>query len=121
MASIRKRTWKTGDTVKTAWVVDYFDQHGKRHLKTFRQKKDADRWLVAARSEVQHGTHTAASNSITVEQAGEMWIAEAETDGLDRGTILQSSSISITTSCRSSDRQNSPTCRWPASKIFVAG
>ena len=33
MASVRKRTWTTGGKVKTAWVVDYFDQHGKRRLK----------------------------------------------------------------------------------------
>jgi integrase len=35
MASVRKRTWTTGGKVKTAWVVDYFDQHGRRRLKTF--------------------------------------------------------------------------------------
>jgi integrase len=41
--SIRKRTWKTtkGDA-KEAWVVDYVDQAGKRRLKTFSKKKDAD-------------------------------------------------------------------------------
>jgi integrase len=89
MASIRKRTWKAGDTIKTAWVADYFDQHGKRHLKTFRQKKEADAWPVAARREVQQGTHSPASSSITVAQAGETWIGEAEADGLERGTIRQ--------------------------------
>ena len=26
MASIRKRKWKSGDEVKTAWIADYFDQ-----------------------------------------------------------------------------------------------
>ena len=66
MASIRKRTWKSGDEVKTAWVADYSDQSGKRHLKTFERKKDADAFLVAARGEVQRGTHTADSGSITV-------------------------------------------------------
>lgn len=89
MASIRKRTWETGGETKTAWVADYFDQHSKRHLKTFRTKKEADAWLVAARREVQQGLHSPASSSISVEQAGEAWIAEAEADGLERGTILQ--------------------------------
>lgn len=89
MASIRKRTWQVGDAVKTAWVADYFDQHGKRHLKTFRQKKEADAWLIAARREVQQGTHSPASGSITVARAGETWITEAEADGLDRGTVRQ--------------------------------
>jgi hypothetical protein len=49
MASIRKRTWKSGDEVKTAWVADYSDQSGKRHLKTFVQRDDADAWLAAVR------------------------------------------------------------------------
>ena len=41
--SVRKRTWKSpnGET-KEAWVVDYVDQHGERHLKTFARKRDAD-------------------------------------------------------------------------------
>jgi integrase len=41
--SIRKRTWKTakGDA-REAWVVDYVDQTGKRRLKTFKKKKEAD-------------------------------------------------------------------------------
>lgn len=89
MASIRKRTWKTGDETKTAWVADYFDPHGKRHLKTFRTKKEADTWLLATRREVQQGGHSSACASITVEQAGEEWIVEAEAGGLERGTISQ--------------------------------
>jgi hypothetical protein len=28
MASVRKRSWKSGDEMKTAWVVDYLDQAG---------------------------------------------------------------------------------------------
>ena len=52
VASVRKRTWKTGGVVKTAWVADYFDQAGKRRLKTFDTRKAADAWLVNARHEV---------------------------------------------------------------------
>jgi len=89
MASIRKRTWTVGDTTKTAWVADYFDQHGKRHLKTLSTKKAADDWLVKARAEVQIGIHSPASTSITVAQAGEEWITEAENDELERGTVRQ--------------------------------
>jgi len=41
--SIRKRTWKNGKgESKTVWVVDYVDQGGKRRLKTFERKKEAD-------------------------------------------------------------------------------
>jgi hypothetical protein len=51
--------------------------------------KAADAWLVAARGEVQQGVHTPASASITVIRAGEDWIAQGETDGLERSTLRQ--------------------------------
>ena len=38
MATVRKRTWKSGGETKTAWIADYFDQNGKRHIKTFDTK-----------------------------------------------------------------------------------
>src|SRR5262249_15075377 len=63
MASIRKRVWKTNGVEKTAWVVDYTDQAGKRRLKTFSTKREADSWAVLARHEVAQGTHTPASIS----------------------------------------------------------
>lgn len=95
MASIRRRTWKSGEdddgnpVLKTAWVADYFDQAGKRRQKTFPTRRAADAWLVAARHEISQGVHTPASTSITVAEAGELWIAQGETDGLDRGTLRQ--------------------------------
>jgi integrase len=89
MASIRKRTWQAGNETKTAWIADYFDQAGKRHIKTFKTKKEADAWLVGTRSEVKQGIHTPVSASITVEKAGEDWIAQGETDGLERSTLRQ--------------------------------
>jgi integrase len=58
VASIRKRTWKSGGEEKTAWIADYFDQGGKRHIKTFSTKKAADAWLITTRGEVQRGVHT---------------------------------------------------------------
>jgi len=89
MASIRKRTWQTGKGEKTAWIADYFDQAGKRHIKTCKTKKEADAWLVNTRHEVQQGNHTPASASITVAEAGELWIAQGETDGLEASTLRQ--------------------------------
>ena len=67
MASIRKRTWTTKGEEQTAWVVDYKDQSGKRALKTFATKKDAEAWSVSALHEVSLGTHTRASASKTVD------------------------------------------------------
>jgi integrase len=89
MARIRKRTWTNSKGEQTAWIADYLDQKGKRHIKTFARKKDADDWLTTARHEVKQGIHTAAAGSITVAEAGERWIAQAEADGLERSTIRQ--------------------------------
>jgi integrase len=86
MASIRKR--KFGQD-KECWLVDYRDQHGKRHVKTFATKKEAERWKVDALHEVSQGTHTAASVSKTVEEAWRLWLAECEANGLEYSTIQQ--------------------------------
>lgn len=89
MASVRKRIWKSNGQVKTAWVADYFDQEGKRHLKTFPTRKAVDSFLVGARHEVQEGTHTAHSTSITVGEAADMWLATADLNKLERSTRKQ--------------------------------
>jgi integrase len=86
--SVRKRTWKNAKgEPQEAWVVDYVDQHSKRHLKTFVRKKEADAWHATANVEVRQGVHTADADSITVAQAGDYWIATAEGNNLERTTI----------------------------------
>jgi integrase len=94
--SVRKRKWKgpadkkTGQpTEKEAWVVDYVDQVGKRRLKTFARKKEAEEWAVTAQFEVRQGVHTPARASATVTEATELWIADCEANGLEYGTIKQ--------------------------------
>ena len=89
MASIRKRTWTTKGEEQTAWVVDYKDQSGKRALKTFATKKDAEAWSVSALHEVSQGTHTRASASKTVEETWKLWLEQCEADKLEFGTIKQ--------------------------------
>ncbi len=89
MASIRKRTWKSGGDTKTAWIADYFDQAGKRHIKTCKTKKEADAWLVNARGELQRGVHTPENSSITVAEAAELWIGKGELENLERSTLRQ--------------------------------
>lgn len=74
MASIRKRFWRTGGETKTAWVCDYLDGAGKRRLKTFQRKKNADTFLVEARHQVSRGTHVPESATKTVARAAEMWL-----------------------------------------------
>ncbi|SDP45912.1 Site-specific recombinase XerD [Phyllobacterium sp. YR620] len=88
--STRKRTWTNGKgEEKTAWVVDYVDTKGKRRLKTFKLKKQADAFAATASVEVREGTHVADSDSATVKEAGDLWIKRSEQNGLERGTIVQ--------------------------------
>jgi hypothetical protein len=42
--------WKTGDMLRKAWVVDYRDRNGQRHLKTFKTKHRAIAWDSMARA-----------------------------------------------------------------------
>ncbi|MBB4003239.1 tyrosine-type recombinase/integrase [Aurantimonas endophytica] len=85
--SVRKRTWSTKGAERSAWVVDYVDSAGKRRLKSFKLKKDADRFSATASVEVREGTHVADSASVTVAVAGDLWIATAEANGLERTTV----------------------------------
>jgi integrase len=89
MASIRKRTWTSRGVEQSAWVVDYFDQTNKRHVRTFGTKKEAEAWRVGAMHEVQQGTHTPASTSITLGEAFLLWIEHCECEGLERSTVRQ--------------------------------
>jgi len=86
--SIRKRTWKSNGTEQTAWVVDYVDQHGKRRLKTFTLKKDAEAWATNARHEVSQGLH-APNAKVTIEETIVLWIKHCVDEGLERSTIEQ--------------------------------
>lgn len=91
--SVRKREWTTPKgEAKSAWVVDYFDTNGKRRLKTFRLKKEADQFAATATVEVREGTHVADSASVTVEKAGKLWIISGQNAGLERSTINQRTS-----------------------------
>jgi len=89
MASVRKRAWVTSKGVeKTAWVVDY-THRGKQHIKTFPTKREATAWRADMQHEVKQGTHTPASKSITVAEAGALWLSQAENDGLEASTVMQ--------------------------------
>ena len=90
MAQVTKRSWTTAaGAEKTAWVVRYADQQKKWHLKTFAKKKDADAYRDMVQGEVRQGIHTPATASITVAEAGDAWILQGETDGLERSTLTQ--------------------------------
>ena len=82
--SIRKRRWTNSRGIpKERWVVDYVDQHGKRRLKTFDTKKEADAWNVTAAHEVRQGIHSGDSDSLTVAEAWEAWIEDCKANMLE--------------------------------------
>jgi integrase len=89
MLSVRKRKWTTrSGEVKEVWIVDY-TADGKRHIKTFKKKRDADAYAQQAGVDIRAGTHTPVSESITVAQAAKNWIKSVELDGREASTLAQ--------------------------------
>jgi len=86
--SVRKREWTTrGGEKREAWIVDYTDQQGDRHIETFERKKDADAYQDKVRTDVRAGVHTAQNKSITVLEAAENWLKHVEREGRERSTL----------------------------------
>ena len=86
--AVRKRLWTNArGEEKTAWLVDYRDQSGKRRAKQFARKKDAESWNVSAAYQVSQGTHTHDRDSITIAKAGELWLAACRAENLEPTTI----------------------------------
>jgi integrase len=86
--SVRRRTWKSPDgEIREAWIVDYVDQAGDRHIKTFAKKRDADAHHAVVGVAVRSGTHTADSKSVTVAKAAELWLESCEAAGLERTSM----------------------------------
>ena len=88
--AVRKRVWvtKSGER-KEAWIVDYVDQAGDRHIETFSRKKEADAFRDFVGVNVRAGTHTPVSKSITVAEAAEDWITAVELEGREASTLAQ--------------------------------
>ena len=101
--SVRKRNGpRLGGEQREAWIADYVDAQGERHIETFTKKKDADARHAEVTVNVRKGIHIASSKSITVAEAAKRWADEAEAGGLERRRCGPTGSTSICTSCRSS-------------------
>jgi len=93
MASIRKRTWVPASEqtaakregrepiAREAWVADYYDQNGKRHIKTFKTKAAARAWLPKTEVAVQDGTHVPDCATVAVSEAVDTWTEVCEKIG----------------------------------------
>jgi integrase len=84
--SVRKRTLPSG---RISWQVDYKDQGGKRRSKQFPTKTAAINHETTVRGQIAAGTHVADSQSITVSQAGDLWLRRAEVEKLEASTQRQ--------------------------------
>src|SRR6516165_10701282 len=85
---VRRRSWINRDgSPGEAWVVNYTDQRGRRHLKTFDRRKDADAYHATVTVDVRQGTHLPDGESITVAHAGKLWLESSDGAGLERTTI----------------------------------
>lgn len=84
--SIRKRTWVTRGQQKTAWVLVYSNGNGKRKQETFATKREAERRWSEISAELHRGSHVSLADSLTVAQAGDLWIERAISEGLERST-----------------------------------
>jgi integrase len=86
MAKVWERRW--GEENRT-WIADYFDSNRKRHIRTFKRKKDAEEYLLTVAGEVRDGTHIAPSKAETVEKAAQRWLSRVEAEGRERTTVQQ--------------------------------
>ena len=86
---IRQRKWTWDGKEKAAWVVDYFDLKGKRRLKTFRTKREAQDFAATTRIDIKRGMHVADSDSVAVAEAGRLWLETGEENGLVRSSLTQ--------------------------------
>jgi integrase len=87
--SVRERTWTYKGKQRSAWLVDYTDADGKRRNKQFDTKREALDWSAQTRIEIKQGVHVADGDSITIAEAGKLWIATCRSNELERSTLGQ--------------------------------
>jgi integrase len=93
--SIRTRKWTTRKGEKReAYVVDYYDKAGKRHIETFDKLKDAKARQNEIGVEIKDGVHVPRSTSITVGEACDLWVEDRKAyRDPDSGRSLEPTSI----------------------------
>ena len=95
MATVRKRTYHKGTpNERRVWIVDYFSPAAdggkpRRHIETFKFEREANARRKKIEAEVDKGIHTPKRESITVIEAGKLWIRQVEIDCRERSTLQQ--------------------------------
>jgi integrase len=87
--SVRRRAWENDNGSRgEAWVVTYTDGGGKRRLKTFKRRRDAESFENAVGVGVRSGLHVPDSQSVTLAEAGRLWLDSCEAAELERATLV---------------------------------
>jgi integrase len=88
--SVRKRHWENRDgSLGEAWVASYTDQAGKRRMKNFARKREADAFHASVSTDLRAGIHVPDSQSMTIAEAGRLWLKGCEAAELERSTLDQ--------------------------------
>lgn len=86
--SVSKRPWTTpSGEPREAWVVRYYDADGKYRTRTFKAKKNAEAWEAQMRVDRKNGIHRPDSTSITLREAGALWLETCEAEGVEPEAI----------------------------------
>jgi integrase len=87
LMAVRRRTWTNGDGSESgAWVASYTDQARKRRIKSFARQRDALAFHASVALDLRAGVHVPDSQSVTVAEAGKLWLRSCEAVGLERST-----------------------------------
>jgi integrase len=86
--SVRKRIWTNADgSTGEAWVAAYTDFEGKRRIRSFDKRAEAVAYHASVSTELRSGLHVPDSQSVTVAEAGRLWLAACDASGLERSTL----------------------------------
>src|SRR5262245_25328443 len=86
--SVRKRTWRKADGSQgEAWVAAYTDHDGKRRIRSFEKRREADAYHANVAGELRSGIHVPDSQSVTVAEAGRLWLQSCAAVGLELATV----------------------------------
>jgi integrase len=83
---VRHRDLPSG---KRVWVVDYVDQTGKRRAPQWATRREAVGESKKITAELEAGVHTPTKDSITIAQAGDIWLAHVERLQREATTLRQ--------------------------------
>ncbi len=74
MASVRKRKWQTKGETRFAWVVDFFDAHGKRDRKQFDTRGEADAFRIKVESDISRGSYRGDASKTTLRHVADLFL-----------------------------------------------